>query len=208
MFTGSTTKAKIIRIVGKDAVEFFNRTGLSDIQPTEEESQRIAMGQMEEMVPGPRFPVDVVEEPAKQKHLLPTSSCCVPRCGIIARAVGVRSKPTKKNPTLVQSRIEGQPFSVFDGENGYCRAVRCKHPLEVKGDVFLSLQIKDARCGTPVSSARQDNVRAVSNACDSIVDRCLYGRDNVRSDALIRAIAHRPEILDVDDVREPVGTVS
>lgn len=59
MFTGSTTKAKIIRIVGKDALEFFNRTGLSDIQPTEEDSEKIALGQMEDISTGPRYPVNI-----------------------------------------------------------------------------------------------------------------------------------------------------
>lgn len=67
MFQGATEKAKIIRIVGRDAVEFFNRSGLSDIRPTEQDSleraQMIASGQEPiEVQAGPRFPVDLGDE--------------------------------------------------------------------------------------------------------------------------------------------------
>ena len=59
MFQGSTTKARIIRIVGKDALEFFNRVGMSDIRPTEQDAEDITMGRMspDEFVPGPRYAV-------------------------------------------------------------------------------------------------------------------------------------------------------
>lgn len=60
MFEGTTTKAKIIRIVGRDAVEFFNRVGLSDVRPTAEDAMLMAQGQEPMDVPaGPRFPVDL-----------------------------------------------------------------------------------------------------------------------------------------------------
>ncbi len=59
MFSGTTARAKIIRIVGKDAIEFFNRMGLSDVRPTEEDTQRVAMGEMsmDDIPPGPRYSV-------------------------------------------------------------------------------------------------------------------------------------------------------
>lgn len=60
MFSGKTEKAKIIRIVGRDAVEFFNRAGLSDVRPTEEDALLMAQGQeLKEVPSGPRFPVDL-----------------------------------------------------------------------------------------------------------------------------------------------------
>lgn len=60
MFQGSTEKAKIIRIVGRDAVEFFKRAGLADIRPTNEDAMAMASGQELADVPaGPRFPVDL-----------------------------------------------------------------------------------------------------------------------------------------------------
>lgn len=59
MFQGATTEAKIIRIVGKDAIDFFNGVGMADIRPTEQDAQQVAMGQMnqEDIVPGPRYSV-------------------------------------------------------------------------------------------------------------------------------------------------------
>lgn len=59
LFAGNAGKVKIIRIVGKDAVEYFNRQGLSDIRPTNEDAQKMALGQIGQMdvAPGPRFAV-------------------------------------------------------------------------------------------------------------------------------------------------------
>lgn len=61
MFKGTTTKAKIIRIVGKDAIEFFNRIGMADISPTDAESQMVATGQMDinQINPGPKYAVNI-----------------------------------------------------------------------------------------------------------------------------------------------------
>lgn len=56
-----TDKAKIIRIVGRDGAEFFERMGLSDIRPTEEDAMNVASGMLkpEEIAPGPRYAVDL-----------------------------------------------------------------------------------------------------------------------------------------------------
>jgi len=64
MFTAKADKLKIIRIVGRDAQEFFNKQGLSDIRPTQEDAEQVAMGQLdaESIVPGPRFAVPVGED--------------------------------------------------------------------------------------------------------------------------------------------------
>lgn len=64
MFKGSTEKQRIIRIVGRDASEYFNQTGLSDIRPTEDDARQVANGQMkeEDIVPGPRYAVPVGED--------------------------------------------------------------------------------------------------------------------------------------------------
>lgn len=60
MFQGSAEKAKVIRIVGRDAVEFFKRSGLADVRPTEEDALALAQGQgLAEVPAGPRFPVDL-----------------------------------------------------------------------------------------------------------------------------------------------------
>jgi hypothetical protein len=61
MFQGSAEKAKIIRIVGRDAVEFFNRTGLSTVHPTQEEVLGVANGTMDQTMvgQGPEFAVDI-----------------------------------------------------------------------------------------------------------------------------------------------------
>lgn len=60
MFT-ATDKAKIVRIVGRDAVEFFQRKGLADIRPTNEDVQMVAEGKMtnDQIAPGPRYAVDL-----------------------------------------------------------------------------------------------------------------------------------------------------
>ena len=63
MFQGTKEKAKIIRIVGKDAVEFFNRAGLGDVRPTHDDALLEAQGMPPIDVPaGPRFPVDLGDE--------------------------------------------------------------------------------------------------------------------------------------------------
>ena len=60
MFQGSAEKAKIVRIVGRDAVEFFSRQGLADVRPTEEDAMAMAGGRELADVPnGPRFPVSL-----------------------------------------------------------------------------------------------------------------------------------------------------
>lgn len=59
LFSDKKNEVKIIRIVGRDAVEYFNRQGLSDVRPTAEDAQQMAMGVLkpEEVVPGPRYSV-------------------------------------------------------------------------------------------------------------------------------------------------------
>ena len=59
MFQGTAEQQKIIRIVGRDAIEFFNRMGLADVSPTEDEAMAIANNQMalEDLNPGPRYAV-------------------------------------------------------------------------------------------------------------------------------------------------------
>lgn len=69
MFTAKTDKLKIIRIVGRDAIEFFNRQGLSDVRPTQQDAldaaSAIANGQPAPQVPpGPRYAVSVGEDPS------------------------------------------------------------------------------------------------------------------------------------------------
>jgi hypothetical protein len=64
MFKGSTTKQRIIRIVGREAAEYFNQSGLGDVRPTEEDSRKVLNGILDEnsIVPGPRFAVSVGED--------------------------------------------------------------------------------------------------------------------------------------------------
>lgn len=67
MFSAKADKLKVIRIVGRDAIEFFSRQGLSDIRPTEEDimmsSQAMQMGQEAPVIPpGPRYAVPVGED--------------------------------------------------------------------------------------------------------------------------------------------------
>ncbi len=67
MFSAKADKLKIIRIVGRDAIEFFNRQGLSDIRPTQQDAQMaadmIAQGQTPPTVPpGPRYAVSVGQD--------------------------------------------------------------------------------------------------------------------------------------------------
>jgi hypothetical protein len=64
MFKATKDKMKVIRIVGRDAIEFFMRNGLADIRPTNEDAMMVANGQMEQdaIIPGPRFAVNVGED--------------------------------------------------------------------------------------------------------------------------------------------------
>jgi hypothetical protein len=64
MFKGSVDKQRIIRIVGREANEYFNQTGLSDIRPTEDDANQIMNGQMqqEDVIPGPRYAVGVGQD--------------------------------------------------------------------------------------------------------------------------------------------------
>jgi hypothetical protein len=64
MFKGSVDKQRIIRIVGREANEYFNQTGLSDIRPTEEDANQIMNGQMqqEDVIPGPRYAVGMGQD--------------------------------------------------------------------------------------------------------------------------------------------------
>lgn len=67
MFKGTAEKQKIIRIVGRDADEFFQRQGLADVRPTEEDAlmmqQAMMMGQEPPQIPpGPRYAVGVGED--------------------------------------------------------------------------------------------------------------------------------------------------
>lgn len=67
MFSAKADKLKIIRIVGRDAQEFFSRQGLSDIRPTQQDSldaaNAIANGQPAPQVPpGPVYAVNVGQD--------------------------------------------------------------------------------------------------------------------------------------------------
>ena len=64
LFKGVSGQQRIVRVVGRDASEFFMRHGLSDIRPTEEDSEMVMNGMMkpQDIVPGPRFAVNVGED--------------------------------------------------------------------------------------------------------------------------------------------------
>jgi hypothetical protein len=68
MFSGKSDKLKVIRIVGRDAVEFFTRQGLADIRPTEEDIMQSGQnmlagdGSAPELPTGPRFAVQVGQD--------------------------------------------------------------------------------------------------------------------------------------------------
>lgn len=67
MFTAKADKLKIIRIVGRDAQEFFNRQGLSDVRPTQQDAtdhaNALANGVTPPVIPpGPRFAVNVGQD--------------------------------------------------------------------------------------------------------------------------------------------------
>lgn len=54
-------KAKVIRIVGRDAIRFFQTQGLDEIRPTEDDVMAVANGSMtqEDIPAGPRFAVNL-----------------------------------------------------------------------------------------------------------------------------------------------------
>lgn len=60
LFDGSEDKYKVVRVVGRDAVDFLEKQGLSDIQPTDEEVM-LSVDDDPNMpiVEGPRYPVDI-----------------------------------------------------------------------------------------------------------------------------------------------------
>lgn len=64
MFSAKADKLKVIRIVGRDAIEFFTKQGLGDISPTQQDAEQIAMGTMDpdSVVPGPRFAVPMGQD--------------------------------------------------------------------------------------------------------------------------------------------------
>ena len=59
MFKGSVEKQRIIRIVGREASEYFMNNGLADVRPTHQDAMAIAQGQqpMSGIMPGPRYAV-------------------------------------------------------------------------------------------------------------------------------------------------------
>lgn len=58
---GPGETAKVIRVVGKDAQDYFNNQGLGDVRPTAQDSASIAAGTLNpnDVAPGPRFNVNV-----------------------------------------------------------------------------------------------------------------------------------------------------
>jgi len=62
MFKGKTDKVKVVRIVGKDAINFFTSKGLSDIRPTEDDIINQMNGGNEAIMEGPMFPVQNGED--------------------------------------------------------------------------------------------------------------------------------------------------
>jgi hypothetical protein len=77
LFKGVKGQQKIVRIVGRDASEFFMRQGLSDIRPTEEDADMVMRGMLnpEDIAPGPRYPVGLGEnetgEPIESPKYMP-----------------------------------------------------------------------------------------------------------------------------------------
>jgi hypothetical protein len=61
LFQGSADQFKVVRIAGRDAVDFFQRQGVSDIMPTEEDALQGLMEPSGLMEEGPRYPVDIGE---------------------------------------------------------------------------------------------------------------------------------------------------
>lgn len=75
MFQGTADTAKIIRIVGRDAVEFFQRQGLGDVRPTDQDAMMMAQGQpMMDVPAGPRYPVDLGDGMGEVAKFQPDSS--------------------------------------------------------------------------------------------------------------------------------------
>jgi len=67
MFKGSVGKQRIIRVVGREANEYFNQTGLSDIRPTEQDANEAMLATQQgleppEVNPGPRYAVGVGQD--------------------------------------------------------------------------------------------------------------------------------------------------
>lgn len=60
LFSGTKDQTKIIRVVGRDAVDFFKRQGLADIRPTDEDVMNSVLGKndLDPLVEGPRYPVE------------------------------------------------------------------------------------------------------------------------------------------------------
>jgi hypothetical protein len=73
MFKGTTNKQRIIRIVGREANEYFSQTGLSDIRPTEQDANQVASGQLknEDILPGPRYAVSVGQDESGNELEIP-----------------------------------------------------------------------------------------------------------------------------------------
>jgi hypothetical protein len=61
LFQGTANKYKIIRIVGRDAVEYFMKQGLHEMGATNDELTQYSAGDSDVLPEGPRFPVDVGE---------------------------------------------------------------------------------------------------------------------------------------------------
>lgn len=59
LFQGTAEKYKIIRVVGRDAIQYFQEQGLGDMNPSTEDAMNYAMGNSDMMVSGPQFPVEV-----------------------------------------------------------------------------------------------------------------------------------------------------
>jgi hypothetical protein len=59
MFKGSKDEVKIVRIVGKEAIRFFEDKGVGDIRPTAGDMEQVNAGQMDmaSIPPGPAYPV-------------------------------------------------------------------------------------------------------------------------------------------------------
>jgi hypothetical protein len=59
LFSTNTGQVKVIRVVGRDAVEYFKRMGLSDIRPTDQDAQQVATGMLDPLniPPGPVYGV-------------------------------------------------------------------------------------------------------------------------------------------------------
>ena len=61
LFKGVAGQQKIVRIVGKDAINFFERQGLGEIRPTAEDAMGVANGTLDpnSIIPGPRYAISV-----------------------------------------------------------------------------------------------------------------------------------------------------